>query len=48
LGPTLEYYSLVCKEILNPELQIWRKTEDGSLFPTPHSLDLKIGKYTVE
>jgi E3 ubiquitin-protein ligase TRIP12 len=35
LGPTLEYYSLIANEISNPSYKLWRKTDDGSLFPTP-------------
>ena len=33
LGPTLEYYSLVAQEVLKPDYKIWKKTDDGSLFP---------------
>lgn len=35
LGPTLEYFSLVAQELIKLDKLIWRKTEDGSLFPCP-------------
>ena len=35
LGPTLEYISLVAQELIKLDKLIWRKTEDGSLFPCP-------------
>lgn len=34
LGPTLEFYSLVAEQIMNPDLNLWRKTPDNSLFPS--------------
>lgn len=33
LGPTLEYYSLVTEEVIKSDLNIWRRTDDGYLFP---------------
>ena len=35
LGPTLEYFSLVSQEIIKLDKLLWRKAEDGSLFPCP-------------
>ena len=37
LGPTLEYFSLIAQEIRKskPELKIWRKADDDTLFPAP-------------
>jgi hypothetical protein len=34
LGPTLEYYCLVTEEILKSDLNIWRRCDDGYLFPS--------------
>ena len=48
MGPTLEYYSLFAKEIIENNKNIWFKTEDYSLFPLPlinnESLNDKIKK----
>ena len=35
MGPTLEYYSLFTKEIIENHKNLWYKTEDYSLFPLP-------------
>ena len=35
MGPTLEYYSLFAKEIIENNKNIWFKTDDYSLFPLP-------------
>ena len=35
MGPTLEFYSLFAKEIIENNKNIWYKTEDYSLFPIP-------------
>ena len=35
MGPTLEYYSLFTKEIIENHKYLWYKTEDYSLFPIP-------------
>ena len=37
LGPTLEYFSLLAQEIRKgkPELKLWKKTDDDTLFPAP-------------
>ena len=35
MGPTLEYYSLFTKEIIENHKDLWYKTEDYSLFPIP-------------
>lgn len=35
LGPTLEYFSLVTQELIKLDKLLWRKSEDGSLFPCP-------------
>lgn len=35
MGPTLEYFSLVSQEIMKLDKLLWRKTEDGSVFPGP-------------
>ena len=35
MGPTLEFYSLFAKEIIENNKNIWYKTEDYSLFPLP-------------
>jgi hypothetical protein len=47
LGPTLEYYSLISQSITHPSLKLFRKTEDGSLFPSPFDTEEK-QKFTTE
>ncbi|AES79320.2 E3 ubiquitin-protein ligase [Medicago truncatula] len=34
-GPTLEFYTLVCKEFQNPGLGLWREDTQYGLFPRP-------------
>ena len=43
LGPTLEYYTLIAQEIGKPDNKLFRKADDGSLFPwaVPTSESLK-------
>lgn len=35
LGPTLEYYSIIAAELKNPAHNLWRKTDNNMLFPSP-------------
>jgi E3 ubiquitin-protein ligase TRIP12 len=46
LGPTLEFYQLFSQEMLNPELNLWRKTDKYDLFPSPFQT-FKSKKYTL-
>jgi E3 ubiquitin-protein ligase TRIP12 len=42
LGPTLEYYAIVSQEMKNPVHNLWRKTDNNMMFPSPiDSYDLK-------